>query len=276
MADTPDILRGTLDLLVLKALSWGPSHGYGVARWVEMATGDALAVGEGTLYPALHRLEERGLVSASGARPRTTVARSSTRSRRLAARSCASRPRTGSATRRPSLRRSRRRPCCGADGHAALDPLPPAVRARPAGRRGRRAGVSSRDAHRRARGARREPARAPPSCRASASASSSARRSDLCGASAADGRRKWRGASGCAEFVQDVAYAVRTTPPQPGLCGRRGRDARPRHRRDQRRLQRRACRPARQPAVSRRRPALSRAHGLSRRHGVSGVRARTS
>ena len=35
LADTPDILRGTLDLLVLKALSWGPSHGYGVARWVE-------------------------------------------------------------------------------------------------------------------------------------------------------------------------------------------------------------------------------------------------
>ena len=64
MADTPDILRGTLDLLVLKALSWGPSHGYGVARWVQEATDDALAVGEGTLYPALHRLEERGLVSA--------------------------------------------------------------------------------------------------------------------------------------------------------------------------------------------------------------------
>ena len=65
MADTPDILRGTLDLLILKALSWGPSHGYGVAKWVEVATGDSLAVGEGTLYPALHRLEERGLISAS-------------------------------------------------------------------------------------------------------------------------------------------------------------------------------------------------------------------
>jgi PadR family transcriptional regulator PadR len=64
VTQTADILRGTLDLLVLRALSWGPSHGYGVARWVEQATGDALAVGEGTLYPALHRLEERGLVSA--------------------------------------------------------------------------------------------------------------------------------------------------------------------------------------------------------------------
>ena len=59
-----DLLQGTLDLLVLKALSWGPSHGYGVARWVEEATGDALALGEGTLYPALHRLEERGWVTS--------------------------------------------------------------------------------------------------------------------------------------------------------------------------------------------------------------------
>ena len=59
---TNDILRGTLDLLVLRALSWGPSHGYGVARWIELATGDVLQVGEGTLYPALHRLEERGWV----------------------------------------------------------------------------------------------------------------------------------------------------------------------------------------------------------------------
>ena len=62
---TPDILRGTLDLLILKALSWGPSHGYAVARWIETATNDALAVGEGTLYPALHRLEDRGWITAS-------------------------------------------------------------------------------------------------------------------------------------------------------------------------------------------------------------------
>ena len=61
----PEILRGTLDLLILKALSWGPAHGYGVARWIEQATNDALAVGEGTLYPALHRLEERGWITAS-------------------------------------------------------------------------------------------------------------------------------------------------------------------------------------------------------------------
>jgi PadR family transcriptional regulator, regulatory protein PadR len=60
-----DILRGTLDLLILKALSWGPAHGYAVAHWIERATDDALAVGEGTLYPALHRLEERGWVEAT-------------------------------------------------------------------------------------------------------------------------------------------------------------------------------------------------------------------
>jgi transcriptional regulator len=62
---TNDVLAGTLDLLILKAPSWGPAHGYAVARWIEGATDDALAVGEGTLYPALHRLEERGWVKAS-------------------------------------------------------------------------------------------------------------------------------------------------------------------------------------------------------------------
>lgn len=61
---TPDILRGTFDLLILKALSWGPAHGYAVARWIESATNDALEIGEGTLYPALHRLEERDWITA--------------------------------------------------------------------------------------------------------------------------------------------------------------------------------------------------------------------
>ncbi len=59
-----DILRGTLDLLLLKGLSWGPSHGYGVARWIEQATGDVLRVEEGSLYPALHRLELRGWIES--------------------------------------------------------------------------------------------------------------------------------------------------------------------------------------------------------------------
>ena len=61
----PELLRGTLDLLILQGLSWGPAHGYAVARWIQQATGDALAIGEGTLYPALHRLEERGWIAAS-------------------------------------------------------------------------------------------------------------------------------------------------------------------------------------------------------------------
>jgi PadR family transcriptional regulator, regulatory protein PadR len=61
---SPDILRGTLDLLVLKALSWGSAHGYAIAQWIERATNDVLAVGEGTLYPALHRLEEKGWIEA--------------------------------------------------------------------------------------------------------------------------------------------------------------------------------------------------------------------
>src|SRR5919206_349049 len=65
MARTPiDLLQGTLDLLVLKTLSWGPAHGYAVARWIEQLTGQVLQVGEGSLYPALHRLEERGGVEA--------------------------------------------------------------------------------------------------------------------------------------------------------------------------------------------------------------------
>jgi transcriptional regulator len=61
---TNDIQAGTLDLLILKALSGGKAHGYGIARWIELATEDVLAVGEGTLYPALHRLEERELIEA--------------------------------------------------------------------------------------------------------------------------------------------------------------------------------------------------------------------
>jgi PadR family transcriptional regulator len=62
---TPEILRGTLDMLILRALTWGPAHGYAIARWIEQATSDALAVGEGSLYPALHRLEERAWLEAS-------------------------------------------------------------------------------------------------------------------------------------------------------------------------------------------------------------------
>lgn len=59
-----EVLRGTLDLLILKAVSWGPTHGYAVARWIEQATDDVLRIEEGSLYPALHRLETRRWIAA--------------------------------------------------------------------------------------------------------------------------------------------------------------------------------------------------------------------
>ena len=59
------LLKGTLDVLILKALSWGPLHGYAVSRWIRQVTDDVLDVQEGVLYPALHRLERRELVRAS-------------------------------------------------------------------------------------------------------------------------------------------------------------------------------------------------------------------
>jgi transcriptional regulator len=65
MADTEaDLLRSSLDLLVLKALSWGPMHGYGISEWIEGATASLLLLEEGTLYPALHRLERRGWIAS--------------------------------------------------------------------------------------------------------------------------------------------------------------------------------------------------------------------
>jgi transcriptional regulator len=59
-----DILLGTLDVLVLKTLSWGPSHGYGIARWIRESSGETFRVLDGALYTALHRLEERGAVES--------------------------------------------------------------------------------------------------------------------------------------------------------------------------------------------------------------------
>jgi transcriptional regulator len=58
------LLKGTLDLLVLKALSWGALHGYGIASWLEGQSGGTLGVEDSALYQALHRLEERSLVDA--------------------------------------------------------------------------------------------------------------------------------------------------------------------------------------------------------------------
>jgi PadR family transcriptional regulator PadR len=59
-----DRLYGTLDALILKALSFGPRHGYAVARWLEETTRDALVIEDGSLYPALYRLEKRQWIEA--------------------------------------------------------------------------------------------------------------------------------------------------------------------------------------------------------------------
>ena len=65
MADTTlDLLQGTLDVLVLKTLSWGPRHGYAIARWIRQTTEDVLRIEEGALYPALHRMERKGWIEA--------------------------------------------------------------------------------------------------------------------------------------------------------------------------------------------------------------------
>jgi transcriptional regulator len=59
-----DRLRGTLDVLILKTLTWGPRHGYAIARWLEDTTGDSLTIEEGSLYPALYRMEQRAWIES--------------------------------------------------------------------------------------------------------------------------------------------------------------------------------------------------------------------
>ena len=64
MAPSADVLQGTLDLLVLKALSLAPMHGWGISQRIQQLSRDALHVGQGSLYPALYRLEKKGLVKS--------------------------------------------------------------------------------------------------------------------------------------------------------------------------------------------------------------------
>jgi transcriptional regulator len=59
-----DLLQGTLDVLILKTLSWEPMHGYGVSRYIRQRTNDVLAVEDAALYQALHRLERKGWIDA--------------------------------------------------------------------------------------------------------------------------------------------------------------------------------------------------------------------
>jgi len=64
MPKPSDLLQGTLDLLILKTVAREPLHGWGIAKRIGLLSGDALAVGQGSLYPALHRLEQQGWVRA--------------------------------------------------------------------------------------------------------------------------------------------------------------------------------------------------------------------
>jgi PadR family transcriptional regulator, regulatory protein PadR len=64
MADQTPLVKGTLDILVLKALSWASMHGFEITAWLENRSGGTLAVEDSALYQALHRMEERGLIAA--------------------------------------------------------------------------------------------------------------------------------------------------------------------------------------------------------------------
>lgn len=64
MAADSALIQGTVDVLILKTLTWGPRHGYAIARWIKDTSGDSLAIEDRALYLALHRLEDRGWVDA--------------------------------------------------------------------------------------------------------------------------------------------------------------------------------------------------------------------
>jgi PadR family transcriptional regulator len=64
MPKPSDLLQGTLDLLILKTIAREPVHGWGIARRIQSLSGDVLSVGQGSLYPALHRLEQQGWIAA--------------------------------------------------------------------------------------------------------------------------------------------------------------------------------------------------------------------
>lgn len=67
MAEPTELLHGTLDALILKTLAWGPRHGYAIAQWIETNSADALRIEQGSLYPALYRLERKRLIEAEWA-----------------------------------------------------------------------------------------------------------------------------------------------------------------------------------------------------------------
>lgn len=78
MPDPMDLMQGTLDMLILKAVSLGPLHGYGVLLRIQQISGEQLAIQQGSLYPALFRLEHSGLLASEWASQRTSARRSFT------------------------------------------------------------------------------------------------------------------------------------------------------------------------------------------------------
>lgn len=64
MPRTVEFRQGAIELLILKTLSWGPQHGFSIARWIQDTTNDVLCLEEGSLYPALHRMEDKGWIDA--------------------------------------------------------------------------------------------------------------------------------------------------------------------------------------------------------------------
>lgn len=64
MTEPLELVRGTLDLMILKTLSWTPMHGLAIVRWIEQTTNAQLQIEEGALYPALHRMEQKGWLEA--------------------------------------------------------------------------------------------------------------------------------------------------------------------------------------------------------------------
>ena len=64
MPPTVEFRQGAIELLILKTLSWGPQHGFSIARWIQDTTSDVLCLEEGSLYPALHRMEDKGWIDA--------------------------------------------------------------------------------------------------------------------------------------------------------------------------------------------------------------------
>ncbi|HEV2115705.1 MAG TPA: PadR family transcriptional regulator [Terriglobales bacterium] len=71
MAKTNDLVQGTLDFLILKTLSLEPKHGWAIAKRIEQVSGDVLRIQQGSLYPALHRLEQQGWIGAKWAESET-------------------------------------------------------------------------------------------------------------------------------------------------------------------------------------------------------------